>query len=113
MISRPLKTPWFHILLALSRRDLHGYGIQRAVLDQTDDDVRLWPASLYRALGTLEEAGLIRRVPTPENEPDDDRRQYYRLTAEGRTRLEEEAERMARWAAAAGKSAAPGGPEPA
>lgn len=101
MIPRPLKPQWFQILLALSKRDLHGYGIQRAVLAQTDGHMRLWPAMLYRSLGRLEEGGLIRQAPPPEDEPEDERRQYYGLTEEGRARLGEEAEMLSRWAAAA------------
>jgi DNA-binding PadR family transcriptional regulator len=97
MLARPLKPQWFHILLALGGRDLHGYGIQRAVLEQTDGEMRLWPAMLYRSLGTLEEAGLIRPVPTPAEEPDDERRQYYAITAAGRDRLREETSMLARW----------------
>lgn len=100
-IERPMKPQWFHILLALSERSLHGYGIQRAVLDRTDGDVHLWPAMLYRSLATLEDAGMIRQADTPPDEPDDERRQYYALTAAGRERLREEAERLAAWAAAA------------
>lgn len=100
-IERPIKPQWFHILLALSERALHGYGIQRAVLDRTDGDLRLWPAMLYRSLTTLEEAGLIRPTEAPDGEPDDERRQYYALTEAGRARLREEAERLADWARAA------------
>ena len=101
MISRPLKPQYFQILLALSERDLHGYGIQRAVLDQTDDGLRLWPAMLYRSLAKLEEGGLIARIDAPPDAPDDERRQYYSLTASGRERLAEEADLLARWVAAA------------
>lgn len=101
MIPRPLKPQYFQILLALSQRDLHGYAIQRAVLEQTDDQVRLWPAMLYRSLAKLEEADLIRQAEPPSNEPEDERRQYYALTSEGRARLKEEAKMLARWAAAA------------
>ncbi len=100
-IERPIKPQWFHILLALSERALHGYAIQRAVLDRTDGDMRLWPAMLYRSLATLEEAGLITQTEGPADEPDDERRQYYALTDQGRERLREEAERLAGWAAAA------------
>jgi DNA-binding PadR family transcriptional regulator len=103
MISRPLKTQYFQILLALSQRDLHGYAIQRAVLDQTDEQVMLWPAMLYRSLGKLEEGGLIQAAEAPDDEPDDERRQYYALTDEGRQRLREEAEMLARWVRAAGE----------
>ena len=101
MISRPLKTQYFQILLALSGKDLHGYGIQRAVLEQTDQGIRLWPAMLYRSLSKLEEGGLIEQVEAPSDEPEDERRQYYELTAVGQRTLREEAEMMARWASAA------------
>jgi hypothetical protein len=40
MIPRPMKPQWFHILLALSDGDLHGFGIQRAVLERTDGHMR-------------------------------------------------------------------------
>lgn len=101
MIERPIKPQWFQILLALSGRPLHGYGIQRAVLDATDGHMTLWPAMLYRSLATLEEEALIEGVDAPAGEPDDERRNYYGLTAEGRERLAEEAEMLARWVAAA------------
>ena len=103
MIPSPLKTQYFQILLSLSTKDLHGYGIQRAVLDQTEGSLRLWPAMLYRSLAKLEEGGLIEQVPAPADEPEDERRQYYALTTEGRERLRAEAEMMARWADAAVK----------
>lgn len=98
-IARPLKPQYFHILLALSRRQLHGYAIQRAVLEQTDEQVRLWPAMLYRSLNKLEAGGLIRLAEPPRDEPEDERRTYYGITPEGLTRLKEEAETLARWAA--------------
>lgn len=101
MIPRPLKPQWFQILLALSGGALHGYGIQRAVLERTEDEMRLWPAMLYRSLGTLEEEALIEQVDTPEGEPDDERRQYYALTEAGAERLREEGKLLARWADAA------------
>ena len=101
MISSPLKPQYFQILLSLSARELHGYAIQRAVLEQTDDQVRLWPAMLYRSLSKLEEGGLIEQVTAPDDEPEDERRQYYALTDAGRDRLRDEAEMLARWAAAA------------
>jgi DNA-binding PadR family transcriptional regulator len=105
-IERPIKPQWFHILLALSGGPLHGYGIQRSVLDRTDGDMRLWPAMLYRSLATLEDAGLIAASEQPADEPDDERRQYYGLTDAGRERLREEAERLASWADAARESTA-------
>jgi DNA-binding PadR family transcriptional regulator len=101
MNSPLLKPQWFQILLALSSEDRHGYGIQRVVLEQTEGHMRLWPAMLYRSLTKLEEGGLIRRINPPDDEPEDERRQYYTLTKEGRVRLKDEAGMLARWAAAA------------
>jgi DNA-binding PadR family transcriptional regulator len=97
MIPSPMKPQWFQILLALAGAPLHGYAIQRAVLEQTDDGTRLWPAMLYRSLGTLEEEGLIESVPSPDDEPEDERRQYWALTAAGRERLRHESDLLARW----------------
>ena len=101
MIPRPMKPQWFHILLALAGKELHGYAIQRAVLEQTDGEMRLWPAMLYRSLATLEKEKLIARVDSPDEEPEDERRQYYRLTPTGRVRLREETQMLARWVKAA------------
>lgn len=106
MIPRPIKPQWYQILLALSQRNLHGYAIQRAVLEATDKHMHLWPAMLYRSLNTLEEAGLIATVQAPADEPEDERRQYYALTQEGRARLTEETEMLARWVASARTSGA-------
>jgi DNA-binding PadR family transcriptional regulator len=97
MIPKPMKNQWFQIMLSLTEEDRHGFGIQRAVLDQTDGHMRLWPAMLYRSLSTLEGAGMIRQIDPPEKAPDDERRNYYTLTRVGRARLAEEAEMMARW----------------
>lgn len=97
MIGRPMKLQWFQILLALSEGDLHGYGIQRRVLTNTDGHMRLWPAMLYRSLNTLEQAGLIKQVPAPLGDAGDERRQYYSLTPSGWARLRDEAEAMQGW----------------
>ena len=101
-IPSPMKLQWFHILLALKEGSLHGYGIQRAVLERTGGSLRLWPATLYRLLGALEEEGYIRGAEGPEDEPPDQRRQYYELTRAGRDRLRNEAAMMADWARSAG-----------
>jgi len=97
MIPKPMKNQWFQILLSLADQDRHGFGIQRAVLDQTEGHMHLWPAMLYRSLNTLESAGLIRQIPPPDGAPDDDRRNYYTLTRDGRARLGQEVEMMTRW----------------
>ena len=100
-IPSPMKLQWFHILLALSDGTLHGYGIQRSVLDRTDGRLRLWPATLYRLLGALEREGYIQVTKGPEERREDQRCQYYALTSAGRERLRVEAAMLAEWARAA------------
>ena len=40
MIPRPMKPQWFHILLALSDGDLHGFGIQTHIWQPIDSVFR-------------------------------------------------------------------------
>lgn len=91
----PLKTQWFHILLALAGGEQHGYGIMQEVLERTSGKVRLWPATLYGSLKRLIEAELIQESDErPAPEFDDARRRYYRLTAFGRQVLDAECDRL-------------------
>lgn len=91
----PLKTQWFHILLALAGGDQHGYGIMQEVLTATEGKVRLWPATLYGSIKRLSEAGLIEESDErPEPEFDDERRRYFRLTALGRRVFHAECARL-------------------
>jgi len=91
----PLKTQWFHIMLALAAEDRHGYGIMQEVLDQTNGKLRLWPAALYGSIKKLIEEGLIEESDErPAPELDDARRRYYRLTKLGRDVLDAERERL-------------------
>jgi len=91
----PLKSQWFHILLALASGEQHGYGIMQDVLERTGGKVRLWPATLYGSIKRLMEADLIAESnERPEPELDDPRRRYYRLTALGRRVLDAECERL-------------------
>lgn len=93
---------WFHILVALAGRDLHGSGIVRDVLDRTGGVLRLWPATLYGSLDALAADGLIRELEDAERpERVSDRRRYYRITAPGRAALEAEARRLESLAGAA------------
>jgi DNA-binding PadR family transcriptional regulator len=91
----PLRTNWFHILLSLSGREQHGYGIMQEVLERTEGKVRLWPATLYGTIRRLISEGLIEESdqrPAPED--DDERRRYYRLTNEGQEVLDGECRRL-------------------
>jgi DNA-binding PadR family transcriptional regulator len=91
----PLKTNWFHIMLALSSGEQHGYGIMQDVLNRTIGKVRLWPATLYGSIKRLIEAGLIEESnERPAPEFDDARRRYYRLTLLGKSVLEAECDRL-------------------
>ncbi|MGB6598535.1 MAG: helix-turn-helix transcriptional regulator [Candidatus Acidiferrum sp.] len=91
----PLKPHWFQILLSLAAGEQHGYGIMQEVLQRTNGQVRLWPATLYGSIKRLIEAGLIEGSDErPAPELDDARRRYYRLTALGRSVLDAECERL-------------------
>jgi len=95
-VSDSLKPHWFQILLALAEGDRHGSGIMRAVLEQTDGSLKLWPVMLYNSLEQMADAGLIEDVPAgarPHGESE--RRRYYRLTRSGRRTLAAEADRLA------------------
>jgi len=85
----------FHILVALADRDLHGAGIVRDVLERTDDELRLWPATLYGLLDELSDEGFIRELEAGERPQGvSERRRYYRITGEGRRHLGREARRL-------------------
>ncbi len=91
----PLKPDFFHILLALNDRELHGYAIIKAVDRATEGRIKLEPSPLYRRLRKLLDDGVIAESATrPPEEEDDDRRRYYRLTGEGRRILAAEAARL-------------------
>lgn len=82
----------FHILLALTDEDRHGYGIILEVAERTGGAVRLGTGPLYTAIGRLAATGLIEE--TGRRDRDDERRRYYRLTAAGRRLLRAEAARL-------------------
>jgi DNA-binding PadR family transcriptional regulator len=68
----------YYILLSLLE-PLHGYGIIQNVIDLTDNRVDLAPGTLYGALNTLQEKGLIK----PYQSDDDSRRKEYVITKLG------------------------------
>lgn len=91
-----LRRNWFHVLTALAETEQHGSAIARDVLEQTDGDLRLWPATLYRTLDDMVAAGLIEEVSgAARPEHASPRARYYRATASGRRALIDAAERMA------------------
>ena len=90
----PLPTAAFHILLALSSDDRHGYGIIQDVEARTDGALRLSPGTLYRTIQRLLEQGLIVEPRRRSDPLDDPRRRYYRLTPFGTLVARAEARRL-------------------
>ena len=88
----PLPSAAFQILLALVDGDLHGYGIMRAVEEQTAGSVRLGPGTLYSSLQTLVDAGAIEEVTN--DAAGAERRRYYRLSTGGCKLVRSEAKRL-------------------
>lgn len=89
----PLSAASLHILLALAREELHGYGIMLEAARQSGGKYKLGPGTLYDNLKKLLAAGIVeesRRLPAGE----DPRRRYYRLTGLGRRVLAEEISRL-------------------
>lgn len=77
----PLPAATFHILMALTGEDRHGYGIIQDVSARTGGALKLSAGTLYRSIQRMLEQGLIveaRERPGPEL--DDERRRYYRIT---------------------------------
>ncbi len=85
MPTRGSLTPaMFHILLALSHGEAHGYAVMLEVEELSGGTVKLGPATLYRSIKQLLDLGLIEESEArPDPDEDDDRRRYYRLTPDG------------------------------
>src|ERR1044072_450247 len=98
----PLTSSVFHILLALSDGDLHGYGIMQEVSEHTGGQIRLGPGTLYGAIKRLLGNGLIVEVDErPDPGLDDERRRYYRLTDFGERGVRAEVQRISKMVAVA------------
>jgi DNA-binding PadR family transcriptional regulator len=92
--SRPLTPAVLHILLALAEGERHGYGIMKQVQADSQGKVSMGPGTLYGSLGRMIDAGLIAECDSrPDPALDDERRVYYRLTADGRQALAAELQR--------------------
>jgi DNA-binding PadR family transcriptional regulator len=90
----PLTPAVLHILLALSAKERHGYGIMKQVEKDSQGKVSMGPGTLYGSLGRMIEAGLIRESDKRiDPEMDDERRIYYKITGEGSKALAAELER--------------------
>ena len=85
----PLSPQQFHILLALTDGERHGYGVIQDVEQRTGGDLRLGTGTLYTAIARLVVLGLI-----GDTGREDDRRRYYRLLPLGRAVLRAETRRL-------------------
>ena len=80
----PLTPAVFHILLALSNGEKHGYSIMQEVNAITDGRARMGAGTLYGSIKRMLASGLIEESgERPDPELDDERRRYYKLTEFG------------------------------
>ena len=92
----PLTPAVFHILLALSNGERHGYGIMKQVQADSQGEVRMGAGTLYGSLKRMLEAGLVQESDKRfDPELDDERRIYYQITGAGTRALSAELERYA------------------
>jgi|SRR5688500_16310784 DNA-binding PadR family transcriptional regulator len=90
----PLTPAVFHILLALSNGERHGYGIMKQVEADSQGNVRMGPGTLYGSLKRMLDSGLVQESDKRvDPEMDDERRIYYQLTGVGQKALQAELDR--------------------
>ena len=85
----PLSPHQFHILLALTDGERHGYAIIQDVDQRTGGELRLGTGTLYTAIARLVELELI-----ADTGREDERRRFYRLLPLGRAVLTAETRRL-------------------
>jgi DNA-binding PadR family transcriptional regulator len=91
----PLPTAAFHILLAVTDQDRHGYAIIQDVASRTGGELKLSAGTLYRSIQRMLEQGLLFETrDRPDPDEDDERRRYYRITALGTAVARAEARRL-------------------
>src|SRR6185503_13741268 len=93
----PLTPAVFHILLALSSGERHGYGIMKQVETDSQGTVSMGAGTLYGSLKRMLDAGLVKESDKRvDPEMDDERRIYYQITGVGKKALAAELERYKR-----------------
>ena len=90
----PLPQAQFHVLVALTAGDRHGYALMGAVEESSGGLIRMGPATLYGTLKNLVARGLVEESDRRAPSDDDQRRRYYRLTGLGRATCRAEADRL-------------------
>lgn len=91
----PLAQAQFHVLVALTHGERHGYAIMQDVEASSGGIVRMGPATLYGTLKRLVDQGLAEELARRPADDDDQRRRYYRLTSLGQRVCSAEADRLA------------------
>jgi DNA-binding PadR family transcriptional regulator len=89
MAGEPLSPLSLAVLMALADGELHGYGVMKAVREQSEGRVRAGAGSLYAALDRLLRAGLIEERSTREEQ------RRFSITRAGRASARAELERLA------------------
>jgi DNA-binding PadR family transcriptional regulator len=88
----PLPLPIFHMLLALTDGERHGYALKREILRRTGGKLNLGSGALYGSISRMLDQGLIEESEErPDLHLDDERRRYYRITPLGRRVAQAEA----------------------
>lgn len=104
----------FHILLALTEDEAHGYALIGAIEELSDGAVRMGPGTLYGAIKRLLAEGMIEESDErPDPSLDDRRRRYYRISPTGHTAVSAESARLAQLVrVASSRGLLPGGLRP-
>ncbi len=90
----PLTPAVFHILLALSSEERHGYGVLKQVEVDSQGKVTMGAGTLYGSLKRMLDAGLVKESNKRiDPEMDDERRIYYQITGVGTKALAAELDR--------------------
>jgi DNA-binding PadR family transcriptional regulator len=91
----PLSPADFQVLVLLSSRKLHGYGLVHASAEEFPAQPPLDLGTLYRIISRMLDDRLIREVKAPDDTPADRRtRRYYQATDAGRAVARAEALRL-------------------
>ncbi|RUS43534.1 PadR family transcriptional regulator [Cohnella sp. AR92] len=88
----PLTEAFYYILVALYVEPSHGYGIMQEAERMSRGRVKIGAGTLYTALNTLLNKGVIENYPGPEGT--DSRRKMYAITEDGRAVVKAEIERL-------------------
>ena len=96
----PLTPAVFHVLLALSDGESHGYAIMKRV--EEDSGLKMGPGTIYGSLQRLTDAGWVTETAEAAVDGDARRGRVFALTEAGAEALSAEARRIRRLAELSG-----------